>query len=91
MKYILIGLLLVGCAEKDTRASWVSVEKPPIRVVYVSKVENISPEVVDGMIESVKDVPYANYPFNPSIEIGLDANSHKSNSESDVVSYTLTK
>ena len=93
MKYLTLFsvLVLLGCAEKETKASWVSIEKPPIRVIYVSKVENIPPEVVNEMVQSIKDIPYANYPFNPSVKIGLDAKAHTSDSETDVASLTIAR
>jgi len=92
MRCLLLALpVLVGCTSNFQEASWLSVEKPPIRVIYISKADHIEPEVVHGVIASVKDVPYQNYGFNENVGVLLDVNSHKSLTKSNTQSYTVSK
>lgn len=74
---LLISPLLAGCnITPDVKSEWVSVEKPPIRVVYISR--KIDPNTVSRIIEQTKLVPYKDYKFNDSTIIKADATAHKS-------------
>ena len=87
MKYTwLVGMVvLAGCAQKpESKGAWISVEKPPIRIVYMNKAETITPEMVRLCIAQAKSVPYKDYKFNESIKVVLDANSHQSSSITNV-------
>ena len=92
MKWLIFIPLLVGCgqANKEIAGSWVSVEKPPLRVIYVNEKKSVSPEMVQHLIRQVKTIPYKDYKFNDNIGISVSGSgsSQVSNTQSDTVSVT---
>ena len=82
--------LLTGCTDKQpARVAWVSIEKPPIRLIYVNRQDLVSDETVHHLLQHIERQPFKNYKFNAGIKIKLDANAHQSDIESDSdISYT---
>ncbi len=89
---LIVGIaLLVGCSDKNpTRAEWISIEKPPVRLIYVSQ-EPIADGTVHHLLQHIEKQPYRNYKFNDTIKIEVMANSHQTDIESDndVTSLTI--
>ena len=57
-------LLLQGCAQKHEVKSYVSVEKPPIKLTYIDYSRDVTPNDVDKYIHSISKVPYKNIKLN---------------------------
>ena len=67
-------LLLTGCAQKpDLHGSWFSVEKPPIKIVYINRDDVVSPEVAYRLTRMASQVPYKDYKFNENANVSLTA------------------
>ena len=84
------AVFLAGCADKNpARAEWLSIEKPPLRVIYVSQ-NPMGEEFVHHLVQHVENQPYRNYKFNEKTGIELNANAHQSDMESDSDVSTIT-
>jgi hypothetical protein len=68
MRLLILAIFFSGCAKHQPKA-WVSVEKPPIRVIYLDYDKDISANTVHCLVEQVKDTKFHGTPFNPSTEI----------------------
>ena len=82
---------LSGYSDKNpARAEWLSVEKPPLRIIYVSQ-NPMGEAFVHHLVQHVENQPYRNYKFNEKTAIELNANAHQSDieSDSDVTSTTI--
>ena len=82
-----------GCSDRQpARVEWISIEKPPLRLIYVSQ-KPIADETVHHLLQHVEKQPYKNYKFNEGIKIELSANAHQSDTESDsdITSTTINK
>jgi len=89
MKYLLLSLLLCGCAEKpEIKGSWLSITKPPIHIVYVNKADVITPDVVQRLVGEAKLVPYENYKFNETVLISSNFTAHQSSDLANASSVT---
>ena len=89
MKYLLLSLLLCGCAEKpEIKGSWLSITKPPIHIVYVNKADAITPDVVQRLVGEAKLVPYKDYKFNEAVLISGNFAAHQSSDLDNTSSFT---
>jgi len=93
-KYVLIFVLMiniVACAEKaKDHATWVSVVKPPIQVVYVSRDKDIDPSLIHSLVTQVSRVPYKDYYFNENIGVSLTGNVNRSFTDTEVDSRSMS-
>ena len=81
-------VLLMGCSRPTYKPkAWVSVEKPPMRVIYMDFEKDITPAMVHQLTYQVSQVPYRNYKFNDtaSINVGFDATANSSHSDSTTI------
>lgn len=62
---------IVGCSPKAQPKGWVSVEKPPMRVIVLDNEEDITPETIEMIIRYVGKQPYRDYRFNETTQIGV--------------------
>ncbi len=88
--FINIGaVILTGCTSRPgyQPKSWVSVTKPPIRVIYMDYEKDIDANTVHRLTEQVKTVPYRDYMFNENanINIGFNAAAHSSHSDTTII------
>jgi hypothetical protein len=85
-------LLVTGCAQKpEQEGGWISVEKPPIRVVYINKHQSVSPEMVHALVKQVGGFKYENYRFNDGVSISFDAHAHQSSDISNSSNVDIGK
>ena len=66
MKLLIItifALLLTACNRHQPKA-WVSVEKAPMRVIYVDYYKDINESTVKYLARCLRDVKFNNYKFN---------------------------
>ena len=84
--------LLTGCTDKQpARVAWVSIEKPPIRLIYVNRQDLVSDETVHHLLQHIERQPFKNYKFNETTAIRVEATSHQSDAESDIDTLTVSK
>jgi hypothetical protein len=86
---LIISLFILGCSDKPEIAGWVSIEKPPIKVVYVVRDKMITPETVRALIGQVSLLPYEDYMFNSSVTIGISNQEQISEDLSQTTSDSL--
>ncbi len=83
------ALAILGCSSRPhyQPKAWVSVTKPPIRIIYMDYEKDITAETVHRLTQQVKDVKYEDYKFNENanISIGFDAEAHSSHSDATSV------
>ncbi len=93
-KYVLAFILLiniVACAEKaKDHATWVSVVKPPIQVVYVSRDKDIDPSLIHSLVTQVSRVPYKDYYFNENIGVSLNTNTNRVITDTETDSRSMS-
>ena len=66
--------LLQGCAGKHQLKSYVSVEKAPMKVVYIDYSQDIDPDDVDRYIRAVSLVPFHDYQINDTSTVDVRYN-----------------
>ena len=71
---IISALLLSGCAEKPK--AWLSIEKPPIRVILIDTDSDINVSTIRMLMREVKQYPYADVQFNPDISVNVNYNAN---------------
>ncbi len=93
-KYVLGFILLINiiaCAEKaKDHATWVSVVKPPIQVVYVSRDKDIDPSLIHSLVTQVSGIPYKDYYFNENIGVSLTGNVNRSIADTEIDSRSMS-
>ncbi len=88
--WFVIMLNMWGCASKEKdNASWISVVKPPIQIVYVSRDKEIEPTLVHSLVTQVTGVPYKDYQFNENINVSLNTNTSRVESDTEVDSTSV--
>ncbi len=84
--------LLTGCTDRQpARMAWVSIEKPPIRLIYVNQQELIDDKTVNHLLQHIERQPHKDYNFNPTIGISATASFSQSDIESDTDTITVNK
>lgn len=63
---------IIGCTTHREPKAWVSVEKPPIRVIYVDYSSDIQPATVHKITQQVSRLKFEDYDFNENTTIGID-------------------
>ena len=66
----LIGMI-IGCTPKAQPKGWVSVEKPPMRVIVFDNEEDIKQETIRMIMKEVGSQKYESYPFNETTQVGV--------------------
>jgi hypothetical protein len=83
--------LLVGCSDKQpARVAWLSVEKPPIKVIYIDEQGNLDPVITTKVFDIVGQTRYHNIKINENTNVSVTASSHQSDAESDSDSSSTT-
>ena len=85
--YTLILLpLVIGCSQRPQPKAWVSVEKPPMRVIFVDNEHDIHSDTVHRLVNQIKGIKFEDIDFNSETMIGIqydaDWNAHQSSSNS---------
>ena len=83
-------LAMTGCDRQPSRVAWISVEKPPIKVIYIDKQGELDPVITDRVFSIVGHTPYRNLKLNETTSVSLEANSHQSDVESDTDSTSIS-
>jgi len=66
------GVFLIGCSSKIPQPkAWVSVEKPPVRVIYIDYEKDITADTVHKLTDQVSRVRYEDYKFNDNAIVGI--------------------
>ncbi len=87
----IIMLNFVACAEKaKDHATWISVVKPPIQVVYVSRDKDIDPSLIHSLVTQVSGIPYKDYYFNENIGVSLTGNVNRSILDTEIDSRRMS-
>ena len=72
---IFIGIcIVVGCTQAIQPKAWVSIEKPPIKIVIVDNEKDITPETIDMLLQHTRRFQYQNYKFNENTNVGFTHN-----------------
>ena len=66
-----IATIIIGCAQKIQPKGWLSVEKPPMRVILVDNEKDINQNMVHMVIGHVAMEKYKDYKFNDKAEISV--------------------
>ena len=87
----IISVILGGCSDKNpARVAWLSVEKPPIKVIYIDEQGSLDPVITAKVFNIVGNTPYRNIQINNSTSVTASGSSHQSDYESDTDSSSLT-
>jgi len=84
---------LTACSDKQpARVAWISIEKSPIKVVYIDKQGKLDPVITSKMFHIVQNTPTRNIKINENTTVTVNANLHQSDVEldSDVTSASLS-
>ena len=84
MRGFIAAGLLAGCTGRQpARSNWISVEKPPIRVIMVSQ-EPFNKSSVTNLLKQVNRYPFKAYNFNDTIRVEVMSNSNRSDVDTKV-------
>jgi hypothetical protein len=82
---------LTGCSDKQpARVAWLSVEKPPIKVIYIDEQGNLDPVITSKVFHIVNHTRFQSVPINNSTGVSVTASSHQSDAESDSDTSSLS-
>jgi len=88
---MVVVLALAGCSDKQpTRVAWLSVEKPPIKVIYIDKQGQLDPAITSKVFEVVWTTPFRDVSINENTNISMKAESYQSDIESDTDTNSLS-
>ena len=80
----IIAAILGGCSDKNpARVAWLSVEKPPIKVIYIDEQGSLDPVITAKVFNIVGNTPYRNIQINESTSVTASGSSHQSDHETD--------
>jgi len=85
--------LLSACSQRvepEKPTAWLSIEKPPLKIVYITKVENITDNTANMFLNHAKRFPYKSYPFNEASRVEIDVNAYKSISTEESVTSSVS-
>jgi len=86
-----ISIILAGCSDKNpARVAWLSVEKPPIKVIYIDEQGSLDPVITAKVFHIVSHTRTVNMAINNSTSVTASGSSHQSDAESDTDSTSLT-
>ncbi len=91
--YFMFMFSIWGCStEIKQQSSWISVEKPPIRIIYVNKAGAISDATVTNLVRQATGVRYKDYSFNENVGVSINANASRSivDTETDSTSVSVS-
>ena len=64
--------LVIGCSTKPQPKAWLSIEKAPMRVIFVDNERDIKSETVHRLVNQMKDMKFDKVEFNQDTFIGMD-------------------
>ena len=72
--------IIAGCTQHAQPKAWLSVEKKPMRVIYVDYHKDISPETTQMVIDRLTKIPFRETDMDPmtGIVVDYDADTHHS-------------
>ena len=90
---------LGGCSGKDyppARKAWFSVEKAPMKIIYIDAAEKMDLATMRYMMEAARRQPYHNYTFHDSTNIvgvtGVgEQNDHESDTDTKSTSLSVSR
>ena len=82
---------LQGCAGKHEPKSYVSVEKAPMKVVYIDYSRDIKATDVDRYIRAVSNVPYQDIKLNENSVVDVRYNVSAASDHSSATALNLNK
>ena len=93
----LVILILPGCTGIDhppARKSWFSVEKAPMKIIYIDAENSLDPCIMTYMVDAASKEKYHKFKFTDTKnEVGISGKSEQSDVESDkdetVVDYSI--
>lgn len=73
--------IITGCTQRAQPKAWLSVEKKPMRVIYVDYHKDITPQTAQNMIDQVSKIPFHDTKIEPmtGIIVDYDDDVHRSN------------
>ena len=81
-----VAPVLIGCSKAHQPKAWVSVEKPPMRVIYIDYEKDISAATVYNLSNSIRGLPYEDYKFNDSMNVNISYDATASTSTANSLS-----
>ena len=84
---IIFVYAITGCSQVSKKKSWVSIEKAPMRVIYVD--DEMDTVFINGLVDYVGKQEYKDYYFNESTVVSANANRSDVESDTDVHSRSV--
>ena len=79
LKYLSLSIIFTGCTRPTSKTmSWISIERPPIRVIYIDEHHSISDDTINEIFKHIDGTKYSNYKFNKTIGISSNAKADRS-------------
>ncbi len=87
----LVGVFIAGCNQHTPMdKAWVSVEKAPVKIIYVSDADRITDSTVDLMARHAARFPFRAVQFEPNQSVSGTIAAQKSDDQSTTDSKTIT-
>ncbi len=83
---VLITMSIAGCSHRDhppSKTAWLSIEKNPIKVIYIDKQGVLDPVLSAKMFELVDKTKYRKTPINENTNVSVSAIASQTDIESD--------
>ena len=90
IRILVLILIVAGCSTKKEKA-WLSIEKSPMRIIYVTKPDEINTTLVDHLVKTISKVPYRKEGFNENTNIGMNVVLDHSVSDTKVREINIKK
>ena len=97
-KYILLLVLaiqatwlIIGCSARHRPKAYVCVEKSPLKVTYIDFHKDITPETVQGLVNSAKTFPYKKMNNNKENIVIIDYDAKSAYNETVAKTMELKK
>ena len=83
--------LFTGCTGTEPdRLAWISVEKSPIKVIYIDKQGQLDPLITSKVFHIVGQTRFQDVPINSDTSVTIMAESHQSDTESNSDTTSLS-
>ncbi len=90
--FIMVAIVLyviTGCSQINQHRAWVSVEKAPMRIIYVDDSDKMDHIFIGKLVNHVGSQEYKDYYFNESTSISIAGNRSDIESDTDIHSRSV--
>ena len=87
-----LALMLSGCTKNypPARKAWFSVEKPPMKIVYLDAENGLKPEIMTFMVKVAAEQPYHDNTLTSNTDISATFSGTQSDTESNSDTRSVT-